>query len=340
MNGHYLGDDYQWHPLPPDSGHPAPSPVPGFGYFYKRYFGRTWLVILLPLWGILTVVKLGDEVFAAAIIDAALEAAWFGLLLALAVNCLVAAVFQNRTALAAVPPPALMPTLLPDPLGSGSARVTSQSDYSSLSRAELEERLAAAEPQTSMVPTPTAASAGSGRPRRRPSRLLIILGAAALLVVLLVVADWYERNRELGNLLDAVETSESAMNGAIRSFTGADSSLGSPPYTQEAVDDWEAKVLAASSKGAAAVLTTGDAIRDVRILPWHSSLKTAKARYLAHNKTWQVHLTAVANDPAELFTPHPEIGGTFTSAEAAFRKAVPMLALNDAEARIDEIFAE
>lgn len=206
----------------------------------------------------------------------------------------------------------------------------SHQDYSSLSRAEIEGRLAAT----------ALADQRGGRARGR--RALVVGLLVAMLLALATAGDWYLRNREMGELLEAVEASEKVMVSAQDDIetTGREAmSQSSSPLTQQQISDVRAALSDAASHGASQVLSEGDAVRGVSVMPWHRSLVDARSRYVAHSSAWQDYLEGAARDPAEIWIEHPKIDGTFLSARRAFRRAIPPLALHDATARVDAIFA-
>jgi hypothetical protein len=199
-----------------------------------------------------------------------------------------------------------------------------ESDFSALSREELETRLL---------------EITRGRPRRKRLVLMALLTVA--LIGAGLVADWYSRNRELDRLLAAVEKSETVMVSARDGFRSAARPYSGQPFlSNEQRSQLREQVTSVASDGAAQVIATGDSIRDIQVLPWHRSINKARDRYLAHSNAWRDYLTDVARDPAQVGQANPEISGTFVSAKRAFEEAVPLRPLHDLEARADRIFAD
>lgn len=174
----------------------------------------------------------------------------------------------------------------------------------------------------------------TGQRRVSPWRVAVVL------IVLLIVglgADWYQQNREMDHLLDATVSSETAMKAFIAEEKRI---ITSPPVVVDGKVTGVAEMQAAAADGAAQILTTGDDVRDVVILPWHHALRKAQQRYLAHSKAWQVYLVAAARDFHTMGGGQPEISGTFLSAAKAYRAALPPFARHDARKRVDGIFDE
>lgn len=173
---------------------------------------------------------------------------------------------------------------------------------------------------------------------RRPKLRLALVVVVVVLVV--VAADWFQRNREMGALLRATEASESAMvaykDGQAAVVSGAQlDALG----RLVDVDAVRTAIATAASQGAASVLTTGDDVADVRVVPWHFSIVRARTRYLAHSLAWETYLQHVSDYPSDLDKSTSPIQGTFDSAAKAYRVATPPFALYDARARVAAIYA-
>lgn len=166
-----------------------------------------------------------------------------------------------------------------------------------------------------------------------------------LLMIVLVVgvgSDWYQRNREIGHLLDATESSESAMNVFIAEEARIVASAPVYSGTHTIIDAAGARteIQAAAGAAAAHVITTGDDVRDVSIWPWHGSLRKAQERYLAHSTAWQRDLIAGSGDYDALARGNPAINGTFLSASKAYLEAIPPFALHNARGRVHDIFTQ
>lgn len=170
-----------------------------------------------------------------------------------------------------------------------------------------------------------------------------VLGFAVFLVTLfgfgIVVGDWASRNLEMRALVSAVEDSESAMEwtdqqiqSIIKEY-GANGALTKDQQTKA----WDA-LSEAAYDGNLAISAAGAQVANVTVLPWHGDITRAKDAYVAHNQAWQDYMQKAADDPTVLFKDQPEINSTFDAAEPLMKAAVPVPALYDLRARVDEIF--
>ena len=193
-------------------------------------------------------------------------------------------------------------------------------------------------------------------PRVWRSRRTVLIVAGVIAV--LILADWYLRNREMNNLLDAVEQSETAMEDARDHVTAAESdfvnamqthgcSADTVTYECQQYFNQEASVFRSAASGAATdgaveVRQTGAGVDHVSILPWHGALEDARSAYVDHSDAWYSYLTAVADDPAKLGdrSDSADISSTFGIAEDRFLDAVPPMPLFDAKDRITKIWAD
>ena len=192
-------------------------------------------------------------------------------------------------------------------------------------------------PSRESVPVPPI----SNRPRRaRRFRQLTMRTAVVLAIITAITcADWWLRNREMDHLVTAVERSErvtlAAAEGFARELRAVDASSS---LTSAQAESLRRSLTQHAANSAAQVLTTGDQVRDVTVLPWHRSIQTAKRRYLAHSDTWRTFLTAASRDVAEVSKPRPEIQGTYRSAQIAFSDAVPIWPMNNLGERVSRAF--
>ena len=171
------------------------------------------------------------------------------------------------------------------------------------------------------------------RPRR-------IISLTLVLFCLLLTGDWYQKNREMNELVTAVEHSESKIIAARDNIYQV-----LEPYAKSvSLDNYQREqarrlVREAAARGAEGVIVAGDAVEDVFVMPWHTAIIRAKARYIAHSTAWKRHLVAVAKEPSEFAKPEPTINATFESAYPAFKAATPRWSLYNLRTRIDEVFA-
>jgi hypothetical protein len=189
---------------------------------------------------------------------------------------------------------------------------------------------------------------------QRPRALVII----SLVVVALIIVDWYVRNRELDQLLDAVEQSEHSMVDARHSLESVESDWSTalaahgctsqaPSYECQQYVNGEAATIraamsAASASAGSSVRQTGAEVEHVGILPWHGALKDARAAYVDHSDAWYRHYMRVSDDLTQLNDPRDlaDINSTFSIAHARFLDAIPVAPLFDANSRIAKIWAE
>jgi hypothetical protein len=160
---------------------------------------------------------------------------------------------------------------------------------------------------------------------------------AVLLVLLaLVVADRLLARQEMGNLLDHVEVSESAMKDSLAANRQEAARLPAHPTSE----DFSKVVTPLCAKAAAAVAETGVAVGDVAVLPWHANIARARDRYVTHSRAWEDHLTACARDALKIAdeADDAKIRSTFAVAHTAFDAAIPWPSSPEQEARTTAIF--
>jgi hypothetical protein len=130
--------------------------------------------------------------------------------------------------------------------------------------------------------------------QRRHRRLIRVAATAAAFFVLLVCLDWRVRVSEMTALVTATEASERSMESANSALMQADDdyATATQPDTYSASNQEAAlsRLSSAARTGQSDVLNTGDAVAEVRILPWHSAIRLAQRRYLAHSRAWQRYL--------------------------------------------------
>lgn len=164
--------------------------------------------------------------------------------------------------------------------------------------------------------------------------------AAAALLAVLVAADIALRNREMEQLLDAIEVSEGVMEEGRDALTNATAAAAGE---NDEITAREREVLLEifrrqSSISAEEVIDSSDVVADVSIMPWHSSLREARSKYLRHSDAWEDYFTDGARNPETLSRETPEIGATFRIALRSLRDAAPMTPFGPSfDRRIDEI---
>jgi hypothetical protein len=182
-----------------------------------------------------------------------------------------------------------------------------------------------------------------------PGRLQLVLGALVLVAVAFL-ADWWQANREMDRLLDEVEASEGQVAAAVENleYTIRFSTLAGldPDATEEVREaarvEAARRLAVASARAAQAVQEAGTDVQEVGILPWHGSLRDARAAYVEHNAAWVSVFVAGATEPARLVDPAlgEEVRATSSASKGRLEDARPVWARHDAGDRIARIFRE
>lgn len=145
--------------------------------------------------------------------------------------------------------------------------------------------------------------------------------AASLLAASLLVQryDSYARQDELAGMLSDVERAEHVMavwSANMSSYLGA--CQQDPSCDRTALND---SLESEASRASAALRPHQQAIRDVWVAPWHSSLRSARDAYLDHLGSWLAYLDEVSNDGGVVSSSPlvEEIASSFTVACAALQ---------------------
>ena len=159
----------------------------------------------------------------------------------------------------------------------------------------------------------------------------------------LIAADWYLANREMNNVLTAMEASEAALvaaddglDAAVEASVANDDGRLDPPEERAL----ERLVPEAARQALPAVVEAAADVEDVMIFPWHTTLDRARDRYLDHSDAWEARLTRVAGDYRQLAAPSTDIATTFARSARTTEQALRPLPLFDATQRIDAIYAQ
>lgn len=159
------------------------------------------------------------------------------------------------------------------------------------------------------------------RPRQRRRRLLLI--AALLIVVALGLVDRVQRAREFRSLLtgaaDARLTAQhaEARVRSTREYTMPVLVSSSSPSVRMGLDKL---IDDTAAEGAGEVRVTRAAIAAKSVLPWHSSLRKARAADLAYLDAWAAYLDDVASG----------VTGNMATGELAAKLDVATIALRAA----------
>lgn len=190
-------------------------------------------------------------------------------------------------------------------------------------------------------PPPDFGHTGSFGARRRLTwsrRSLIVITVALCCAI---VGDWFMRNREMDQMVTAVERSEAIMHEwmeeAVRILNSSSTiaQTTTPEYVRLAQ-----RLSEAAEQSAVDLIDAHDRVAGVSVLPWHRSLSKAQDRYLDHSNAWRDELERIAADPATLGDANPEISGSFLIAERAFGGAIPLVPLFGVADRVENIFEE
>jgi hypothetical protein len=160
-------------------------------------------------------------------------------------------------------------------------------------------------------------------PRRWPWVLLavvIVLGAG------FSVLDSRARDREVAELLVAVERGETAVTYAERRVaamvTYASPALWSSATPPRARLDLEGFVQDAAGGGAVRIRGLAAEVAGTEVLPWHRALTAARDSYAAHLRDRAAYLDRVAEDMLVLYEGDTTVGSSRARVHAAFSDAV------------------
>jgi hypothetical protein len=173
-------------------------------------------------------------------------------------------------------------------------------------------------------------------------------------LIALVALDWWQANREMDQLLDAVQLSERAIrdgNSRLESalqesdLASLDDSSGLvvPESERQAIiADARESLSRTSGSAAVNVQTAGAEVEDVLIFPWHRSLVEASDAYLDHNEAWREYLLAIAAEPSKMYDPAltSQIEATSRISRRRFDDALPLWPQYDAQQRVTRLFEE
>ena len=159
-------------------------------------------------------------------------------------------------------------------------------------------------------------------PRRWPWVLLVVvlvLGAG------FSVLDSRARDREVAELLSAVEVGETAVTYAERRVaamvTYASPALWSSSTPPRARRDLEGFVQDAAGGGADRIQGLAAQVAGTEVLPWHRSLAAARDSYAAHLRDRAAYLGRVAEDMLVLYEGDTTVGSSRARVHAAVSEA-------------------
>lgn len=165
---------------------------------------------------------------------------------------------------------------------------------------------------------------GPSRPPRR--WLWVVLAVVVALGAAFSVLDSRARDREVTELLVAVEHGEGAVTYAERRVaamvTYASPALWSSATPPGARRDLEGFVQAAAGDGAERIRRLAADVAGTEVLPWHRSLAAARDSYAAHLRDRAAYLDRVAEDMLVLYEGDTAVGSSRERVHAAFSDAV------------------
>jgi hypothetical protein len=131
-----------------------------------------------------------------------------------------------------------------------------------------------------------------------------------------------------------------SFNTSARALTNQYESQGGTVADGVRSKTYSDSLKSACSASAAEVMTTGDAVQRVSVLPWHGAIRDAQNAYVNHSNAWASSLKACARDPASMSQSSVDIRATFAILGPVLRTAVPIRAMNDLSARVEKIMAD
>jgi len=171
---------------------------------------------------------------------------------------------------------------------------------------------------------------------------LLLAATGLFLVIGLVLADWWQANREMDHLLDAVFASELALGTGAANVTRSINTGFSDAYQSQSQRQAAfGEVATKCGVAAADAQDAGAQASEVFLLPWHRSLGKAQDAYLAHNAAWEHKFSACADDAQRYGdgSTSAQISATFRTAHRAFTNALPPGDESD-RSRIEAIFKD
>ena len=183
-------------------------------------------------------------------------------------------------------------------------------------------------------------SAAMGRPSPRRRLQLLVIAIALLVVGLLATTELLEQNREMSQLLDAVQHSERAMERENTRLALIARDAG--PSASWTADD-VARYKAEAARASARVRAERSRVSDVKLAPWHLELRRARSRYRAHQDAWTKLYDAYATLTGAAYMRESRranivIAATWDTAARTFRDALPWLAFSGNRTRVETIF--
>lgn len=157
---------------------------------------------------------------------------------------------------------------------------------------------------------------------------------------MLAAADLYVRNVEVRQLVTAAEAAADAIGQWETSRHQIMSDLPGEFYvTREQRQDAERRLQREAADATTSLTDAVARLRDVGVtVPWHGDIVRARDRYLDHANAWIARLQLLTRDPSALQEPAPRIATTRSASEDAFRAALPLVALQGLDDRVEALF--
>jgi hypothetical protein len=132
------------------------------------------------------------------------------------------------------------------------------------------------------------------------------IGLSVLITIF--VFDFGIRTLEASKLVSAIENSEMVFE----------------TYNSETKDVSMSLFVSISKSTAKDVYSSGVRVDDLRILPWHKKLNTARENYLGHNKAWYEYLSTIRiQDGDYAYEGFDQIGPTWIQVKYSLPGAIP-----------------
>jgi hypothetical protein len=167
-------------------------------------------------------------------------------------------------------------------------------------------------------------SLGPERPPRRWP--WVVLACVVVVGAVFSVLDARARDREVAELLSAVEAGEAAVTYAERRVaamvTYASPALWSSGTPSRARQDLEQVVQEAAGAGADRVRELASEVDGADVLPWHGGVAAARDSYATHLRQRAAYLGRVAEDVLVLYEGDTSVGSSRARVHEAFSDAV------------------
>jgi hypothetical protein len=145
------------------------------------------------------------------------------------------------------------------------------------------------------------------KPPFRSTRSKIAAVSLSVLLTILVL-DFGIRTMEASKLVLAIENSEMVFE----------------TFNSDTKDVSMSLYVSIAQSTAKDVYSSGVRVDDIRILPWHKKLNTARDNYLEHNKAWYKYLSTIRiQDGDYVYEGFDQIGSTWIQVKYSLPGAIP-----------------